>query len=291
MEASDWRQICLCGTEWHLIDNVYKEDWNFDKLEEAVLNGELKNPKAPIYLFGTTEPQLVDKKDGNPASVILIPTITAIVNSPIPPPPQLGIKSVQKVEEEMVTMQSMKMDWVPYIPRTWNKTIDKFKPSIFYLHCSQRRKALKNLNEERLKRFEYCLPFIYLPHKDLGDDEDSTVNIVREINSKPLIFDFDYKMDSLNDVVEEKIAENEFSEDLKDTIKEAIKEEVKLAKAKNEEKKEAKKTLLERYSSAQIEALKEIKFFKYYPIHAKYDISQFKSSYINRYYGHATNVF
>jgi len=289
MEGSDWRQICLCGTEWELIESVYKEDWNFDKLEEAIITGELKDQNYPIYLFGTTEPQLVNKIDGK-TSVILIPTITAIVNSPIPPPPQLGIKSIQRVEEEMVTMQSMKMDWVPYVPKTWNKPLDRFKPSIFYLHCSQRMKALKNLKLERRKRFEYCLPFIYLPHKDDGD-ADTTVNVVREINNKPLMFDFDYEMDILDDFVEDLITENEFSVDLKDTIKEAIKEEIKITKTKNNEKKEEKKKFLAGYSPLQIENLKEIKFYKYYPTNEKYDISQYKSGFINRYYGNANKVF
>ncbi len=48
--------------------------------------------------------------------VVLIPAIVAVISS-LPPPSKLGLKSVQKVEEEFVPMKELKMDWVPYIPK------------------------------------------------------------------------------------------------------------------------------------------------------------------------------
>lgn len=38
------------------------------------------------------------------------------IESPFPPSEKLGIKAVQRVEEEIVPMKQMKMDWVLYIP-------------------------------------------------------------------------------------------------------------------------------------------------------------------------------
>lgn len=45
-----------------------------------------------------------------------IPAIVAVVSS-LPPPARLGLKSVQKIEEELIDMKDLKMDWVPYIPK------------------------------------------------------------------------------------------------------------------------------------------------------------------------------
>jgi hypothetical protein len=49
--------------------------------------------------------------------VVPIPAVVAVISS-LPPPAELGIKSVQKIEEEFVPMKELKMDWVPYIPKS-----------------------------------------------------------------------------------------------------------------------------------------------------------------------------
>lgn len=38
------------------------------------------------------------------------------VVSPFPPSDKVGIKSIQRVEEEIIPMKAMKLAWVPYIP-------------------------------------------------------------------------------------------------------------------------------------------------------------------------------
>lgn len=60
---------------------------------------------------------MITMKDGQ-NQVVHIPVLIAVVGD-IPPPSTLGIKSVQMEKEEIVPMKDMKMDWVPYIPRSY----------------------------------------------------------------------------------------------------------------------------------------------------------------------------
>ncbi|GKF20629.1 heat intolerant 4-like protein, partial [Tanacetum coccineum] len=81
------------------------------------------------------------------------------VVSPFPPSVKIGINSVQRAAEEIVDMKHMKMDWVPYIPYgKRGASIERLNSQIFILSCVQRRAALKHLKEDRVKKFEYCLP-------------------------------------------------------------------------------------------------------------------------------------
>ena len=38
------------------------------------------------------------------------------VVSSFPPSDRVGIKSIQRIEEEIIPMKAMKLAWVPYIP-------------------------------------------------------------------------------------------------------------------------------------------------------------------------------
>jgi hypothetical protein len=113
-----------------------------------------------------------------------------------------------------------------------------------------RRGVLKNLKEERTRAFDYCMPYVFLPHKqseadvrapalaqpgawrsgtrrvsgsgdprassarrpDLGLDlcpqvPDTCVDVMCEIPGRqaPLVFDFDWDMDEVAEVAEEKV--------------------------------------------------------------------------------------
>jgi len=110
--------------------------------------------------------------------------------------------------------------------------------------------VLKNLKEERTRAFDYCMPYVFLPHKqseadvrapalaqpgawrsgtrrvsgsgdprassarrpDLGLDlcpqvPDTCVDVMCEIPGRqaPLVFDFDWDMDEVAEVAEEKV--------------------------------------------------------------------------------------
>ncbi|KMZ63095.1 hypothetical protein ZOSMA_42G01360 [Zostera marina] len=61
------------------------------------------------------------------------------VISPFPPSDKVGIKSIQRVDEEILPMKAMKMGWVPYIPLDHrHNQVDRLKSEIFTLACTQR---------------------------------------------------------------------------------------------------------------------------------------------------------
>ncbi|MBA0831436.1 hypothetical protein Goarm_015905, partial [Gossypium armourianum] len=130
-----------------------------DAFEEG---GKLYGKK--VYLFGCTEPQLVPYKGEN--KVICIPVVVAVV-SPFPPSDKIGINSVQREAEEIVSMKQMKMDWVPYIPL-------------------EKRVALKQMKIDRLKKYEYCLPYFYQPLKEDELEQSTEVQIIFPAEPKPV---------------------------------------------------------------------------------------------------------
>ncbi|XP_022136810.1 uncharacterized protein LOC111008415 [Momordica charantia] len=284
-----WKAAFPVGTEWDQLDTVYQFNWNFSNLEDAFEEGgKLYGEK--VYLFGCTEPQLVPFKGEN--KVICIPAVVAVV-SPFPPSDKIGINSVQREAEEIVPMKQMKMDWVPYIPLEKRESrVDKLKSQIFILSCTQRRAALKHLKIDRVKKYEYCLPYFYQPFKEDEFEQSTEVPIIFPIDPKPVFCEFDWELDELEEFTDKLIEEEELSESQKDAFKDFVKEKVREAKKANREAREARKKAIEEMSKETKEAFEKMKFYKFYPVQTPDtpDISNVKAPFINRYYGKAHEV-
>ncbi|AQK70053.1 ATP/GTP binding protein-like [Zea mays] len=137
-----WLSSFPVGTEWENIDKIKEFNWSFENLEKALEEGGELHGKT-VYLFGSTEPQLLDVN--GESKIVLIPIVVA-VDCPFPPSDKIGINSVQRENEEIVPMKAMKMAWVPYVPLEDRLSrIDSLKTKIFTLGCTQRRSALKHL--------------------------------------------------------------------------------------------------------------------------------------------------
>ncbi len=54
------------------------------------------------------------------------------------------------------------------------------------------------MKEEELRRFEYALPYIFLPRAQEEVNYDTTVNVVTELNGKGLTFEYDWEMDEID---------------------------------------------------------------------------------------------
>lgn len=193
-----WKEAFPVGTEWDQYDKVYEIDWDFSNLEEAFEEGGKLHGQR-VYLFGCTEPQLIHFKDAS--RVIHIPAVVA-VTSPFPPSDKIGIKSVQREDELIVPMKEMKMGWVPYLPPQVrdNSAVERYKAQVFTLKCTQRRAALKQLKQERIKKYEYCLPYIYSPLKEDETIDETVVNIMypMEDDAKPpVVTEFDWQFDEV----------------------------------------------------------------------------------------------
>ncbi|XP_040938281.1 protein HEAT INTOLERANT 4 isoform X3 [Gossypium hirsutum] len=264
-----WKAAFPVGTEWDQLDSVYQFNWNFSNLEEAFEEGGKLYGKK-VYLFGCTEPQLVRYKGEN--KVICIPVVVAVV-SPFPPSDKIGINSVQREAEEIVPMKQMKMDWVPYIPL-------------------ENRVALKQMNIDRLKKYEYCLPYFYQPLKEDELEQSTEVQIIFPAEQKPVFCEFDWELDELDEFTDQLIEADELDKDKKDAFKEFVKEKVREAKKVNRQAREACKKALEEMSEETKAAFENMRFSKFYPIPTPDtpDVSNVKAPFINRYYGKAHEV-
>ncbi|KAL7104482.1 hypothetical protein ACP275_08G247700 [Erythranthe tilingii] len=285
-----WQQVFPVGTEWDQLDMVYQYKWNFSNLEEAFEEGgELYNKK--VYLFGCTEPQLVSFQGH--AKVTMIPVVVAVV-SPFPPSDKIGIKSVQRETEEILPMKQMKMDWVPYIPLEKRESqVERLKKSqIFILSCTQRRAGLKQLKIERVKKYEYCLPYFYHPFQEDETEQSTVVPILFPIDPQPVFCEFDWELDELEEFTDKLIEEEELSADQKEPFKDFVKEKVREAKKANREAREARKKALAEMSEQTKAAYESMKFYKFYPVASPNapDVSGVQSSFINRYYGKAHQI-
>ncbi|KAI7743317.1 hypothetical protein M8C21_025827 [Ambrosia artemisiifolia] len=187
--------------------------------------------------------------------------------SPFPPSDKIGINSVQRESEEIVDMKKMKMDWVPYIPLAKRgASVERLKSQIFILSCVQRRAGLRHLTMDRVKKFEYCLPYFYHPFKEDETEQSTIVDIMYPIEPKPVVCEFDWELDELEDFTNDLIAAEELSEDQKDAFKEFIKEKVREGKRANREAREKRKKAREEMSQEKVAAFENMRFYKFYPV-------------------------
>jgi len=282
----DWKKIFLVGTEWENYDAIYDIDWDFDHLCEDLTEGYLSESPNTKYVFGTTEsfemapdPEKPDSKE-----VYLFPVIT-VVDSIVPPPAKVGITSVQR-GEELKPMSDLKMEWTPYYPRDIARI--RGKPICYFLDCHQRRTNIENLSVDSQKEYEYAIPYIWFPKNDLNKDYDTDVHIIHEVGGRGLNFSFDWEFDELDEMVGELLTKDE-QEKHSDELKELIKEKVRERKKQIREEKEAIKSKVASLSEKEKKSLDTLKCYKYYPQNEHYPIE--RTSFINRYYGHAAKVF
>lgn len=284
-----WKQVFPVGTEWDQLDLLSEYKWNFSNLEDAFDEGGVLHGKK-VYLFSCTEPQLLFFQ--GQSKVTCIPVVVAVV-SPFPPSDKIGINSVQRESEEILDMKQMKMDWVPYIPLgKRGSSVERLKSQIFILSCVQRRAGLKHLKLERVKKFEYCLPYFYHPFKEDETEQSTIVDIMYPVEPKPVVCEFDWEMDELEEFTNELIAAEELSEDQKDAFKEFVREKVREGKRANREAREKRKKAREEMSQDKVAAFENMRFYKFYPVASPDtpDVSAVKSPFINRYYGKAHQV-
>ncbi|CAM6088879.1 unnamed protein product [Calypogeia fissa] len=293
--ADLWKEAFPVGTEWDQYDRVYEIKWDFSNLEEAFEEDGVLHGKK-VYLFGCTEPQLV--WFGDISRVVHIPAIVAVV-SPFPPSDKVGIKSVQMEGENIVPMKQMKMDWVPYIPQDWtdHTSIERYKSvQIYTLKCAQRKAALKQLRQERIKKYEYCLPYLYQPLKEEDVKTDTIVSIMYTFDDDesrpPVVSEFDWEFDEVEEYTDNLINEEQISAEEKDKFMAYVKQTVQAEKKKLRDAREMRRKAIEEMSPETKEALENMKFYKFYPKKSADapDISESKSPFINRYYGKATQI-
>lgn len=282
-----WQAAFPVGTEWDLMDKLREINWNFSNLEQAFEEGGVLYGEK-VYLFGCTEPQLLEVNGAQ--KVTLIPVVVAVV-SPVPPSDKIGVKSIQRETEDIIPMKTMKMAWIPYIPlENRQSQVDRLNTQIYTMGCTQRRSALKFLKIERVKQYDYCLPYLQ-PLAPQEDEEDTVVNLLFPIEP-PVVCDFDWELDDLEEFTDNLIKEETLPEDQKDKFKDYVKEQVRERRKAQRQAREARLKAIEDMDPETRAALQNMRVYKFYPVQTPDtpDISNVKAAYINRYYGKAHAV-
>ncbi|PXF46867.1 hypothetical protein BWQ96_03396 [Gracilariopsis chorda] len=285
-----WKEVYLAGTEWDQINGVYKEQWDFDHLDESLTDGDLSGKK--VHLFGATEPQLIMvDEDDTKGEVVPIPIIVAVV-SDVAPPSTVGLKSVQRTTEDIVPMSKLRISWQAYAPPNVAFRA-KFKPNVYVLKCNQRFVSLKPKGEEAVHKYDYVLPYFFHPDKQEDDTVDTVVQVLVELEGRqtPLMCEFDYELDELDEFVEETVRDNELDKEKHvEPLKTYIRESVRNMKMRHKAEKEEKKRRIDEMSKEELEGIRNMKLIKFYPQNEWPDVSKVKSRFINRYYGHASEI-
>ncbi|KAF8757460.1 hypothetical protein HU200_010982 [Digitaria exilis] len=182
-------------------------------------------------------------------------------------------------------MKAMKMAWVLYVPlKDRLRRIDSLKTKIFTLGCTQRRCVLKHLDIERVKKFDYCLPY-YMPLNPPDEKYDTVVDIIYPLEPperSSVINHFFVMQCFADDLVEEEV----LPEDEKEKFKEFVKARVRERKTELKQAREARKKAIDDMDPKKREAFENIKFYKFYPVKTPDtpDLSNVKAKFINRYY-------
>eukprot|EP00250_Pteridium_aquilinum_P027890 c3607_g1_i1 orf=128-1162(+) len=286
-----WKAAFPVGTEWDQYDRVYEIEWDFSHLEEAFEEEGILHGKK-VFLFGCTEPQFISL--GEVSKVVHIPAVVAVVASHAPSD-KIGIKSVQMEGESIVSMKEMKMDWVPYIPADRDHiSVERYKSQIFTLKCIQRRVALRNLKEERIKKYEYCLPHFNNPFKEEEQEPDTVVPIIYSFDDgrPPLLTEFDWELDDLEEMAENLVKDESLTVEEKGAFKDYAKQRVSEERKQQRQAREERRKRIADMSAETKAFYDNIRFYKFYPRPSPGtpDISNLKSPFINRYYGKASEV-
>ncbi|WZZ31919.1 hypothetical protein YC2023_015320 [Brassica napus] len=234
-----WKAAFPVGTEFEHLDAIYGFNWDFKNLEEALEEvGFLYGKK--VYVFGFAEPQHFKH-------IIHVPTVD-VIDSTIEPSNKVAIASIQSVREETITMKEMRMER--------DKQVERTNSRIFTLCCNQRRAALRNMKVERVKRFEYCLPYFSKPPREEDELPQSTVVDVLFPSNPPVCCEFDWEFENLEEFTNERIEEGRLSEEQRDEFKEFVKESVREARRANREARDARRREVEEMSQETRESLK-----------------------------------
>ncbi|CAH8387512.1 unnamed protein product [Eruca vesicaria subsp. sativa] len=281
-----WKVAFPVGTEFEHLDALYRFNWDFKNLEEALEEGGFLHERK-VYVFGFAEPQhFVDDKEQE--HLINVPTVV-VIDSTIEPSNKVAIASIQSAREETITMKEMRMGWFPYIPlQERDKQVERTNSRIFTLCCNQRRAALRNMKVERVKKFEYCLPYFFKPGREEDEIPQSTVVDVLFPSDPPVYCVFDWELDNLEEFTNQRIEEEVLSVEQKDEFKEFVKESVRAARRANREARDARRREVEEMSQETRQVFENMKVYKFYPQNSPdFARNMQKNRFINRYYGNA----
>jgi len=161
-----------------------------------------------------------------------------------------------------------------------------------------REAVKKHLSVERLHKLSLLLPYELLPQKFEEEDLDTKLKKVQDVSfiyktrdGRSIEFTWDKEIHKLKIDLPYMMEEFKIPSDEEDILKEKLKEAFDKKREEITKEHEAKKKILDSYSPEHIQALKDIKIYKFYPTHPRLDISGAINPYFNRYFGNVDRVF
>lgn len=260
--------------------------------------GALAEAKT-LHIFGTTEPQLVPIGTNAAGEVLTkvvpIPSLVVVVGDGALPD-QLGVKSVQMAEETIITMRSQGMEWGP-LRSLLPSDADWKRRQVYVLRCKTRRSRARNMSEVDARRYEYCLPYIFLPRLNAvkPGDFDSNVSILMPTVCNGVqvqcAFDYDWRADGdADEYVATQIRDSGWPVEITAELAAFVKARVAETKETIKKHRAELKARLDALGAEETARLDGLRFVKYYPQNATPDLSAIRSPYINRYFGRAHEV-
>lgn len=279
-----WKRIFFLGTEVHLYPSVLEKTCDFSHLKSDLLSDKFSE-NDNLYLFGATEGHAFDLK------VDLVPVII-VVASRLPPPEKVALTSLQQAKEEVSPFRSWHLNWAPLFvdeqPQPKGLASLKKTTHLYSLEFVQPRSSVKP-SDSKIRGYQFLLPHILFPRLLDEFEPETEINFSMEIDGKVCAMEMNTDMDTPDDRAKELCEEHEISfETWGETVKQRLIVEKKALRQKNVDKKKAIETELNKYTKAELESLKSLKVYKYYPLSSPPEI---RSHFVNRTYGQSEAVF
>ncbi|KAK9062166.1 hypothetical protein SSX86_019352 [Deinandra increscens subsp. villosa] len=275
-----WKRALPFGTELSGLQSVQEHNWSFSNLEDAFKEGGVLHGEK-VFLFTSTEVQLFSIR--GELKVTFIPVVAAIV-SPCPPSNKIAIRDLGKQDDEVIHMEDVEIDWVPYFPVAADWWGGAAETQIFLLRHKSDASPINAINI-----LQYCTPYFNNPFKTEEEPLFVDINCPDESGEEPFVVEYNCEFDDPEKFTDEFINDGKVD---KDAFKELIKKKVEATKIEASRKRfNAREELMRQGIDAA--AFEEMRFYKFYPVAIPDtpNISSRKSPHINGYYGKAHLVF
>lgn len=292
LKEVNWLDLPFVGIEFRSIEEVRREPFSFPHLVRELQSGALADKPYPIYLFQCAQPCWDDAT----RSMKQVPYIVAI-DCAVPPPSKLAYHSVQLAAHDVIDMKQLpayaRYEWTPYVPKGLTAELDKLPIQCYVLGWAGRQSQFSQLEEAAVHYIEYLHPYIVLPQVVEATPAPvvTSVDFEWEHGGKKYQIVFDKEIDRLATFIPEFLEDNELVGVVEDeVIKTALQAAFKEKRAKEEAKHQAVLDTVTTFSAEQQQQLRDIKTYKFYPLHPTLDTRPFADDSINQYFGKATHV-
>ena len=276
-----WKKVFYIGTELHVYPSLIAKNWDFSHLEKD-LSSKFKN--KIVYMFGTTEGSGFGDSQGVTYMVGLVPVINVVVSS-MPPPPKVAVTSLQLGKEDVQGFRAWNLEWAPY--QASGRSLRNYQSTAYHARFVTPRSRVKP-PRTKMSEYQYLLPFILTPRTLENFVPEVDVKFIMDFNGKSCAMDFNLECDEVAGRAEDLCEDHDLDKSCIPAIEKELSKYIAEVKEKNKAEKQKIKKQLNAMSKAELESLKNMVTYKYYP--ADHTEAGTRSHYMNRSYGECNVV-